>query len=36
MTRANAREILVHLVLKVSFKNESADGMLAALLDQAY
>ena len=36
MTRSNAREILVHLVFELNFKNESADALLAALLDQSY
>lgn len=36
MTRSNAREILVHLVFELNFKNEPADALLQALLDQSY
>lgn len=36
MTRSNAREILVHLVFELNFKNESAEALLAALLEQSY
>ena len=36
MTRTNAREILVHLVFALNFKNEPADALLQSLMDQSY
>ena len=36
MTRSNAREILVHLVFELNFKNEPADALLQSLMDQSY
>ena len=36
MTRSNAREILVHLVFALNFKNEPADALLQSLMDQSY
>lgn len=36
MTRSNAREILVHLVFALNFKDDSADALLAALMEDSY